>query len=336
MDFLVSLSDLKNSLSSCHVKLNLNFLNKLLKDASKTETPHKNKYFAKRISCPINKNKNLSTTIYGWMKGYRTIPFLKLITLIELSSYSWEDINKNLISIKAGIRNGEISPNFPINIDYKLGSIIGHILGDGSIDKRLHSVFYSNSNKELLLEFSRFMKYLFGIEPRIWVQDFSNYGNTHWLKRVDNLNKVPCGHNVGLFYPKICADILYAIMGTFAEGSNKTITNQMKESNLEFKKGLIRAFFDDEGSVSSINYSIRFHQDRKDILEDLIIILKELNINSNPVRSYDKRNKTRYYFNITSFKEYSSFYKIIGCTSSKKREELIVLIDKVRKSKSRI
>jgi len=329
----IQLNDLKDSLVSSYIKLDLIFLNKLLKDASKSEFPYKNNLFAQNIFCPINKNKHISTTIYGWMKGYRTIPFSKLIKIVELSNYSWEDICKNLIFIKAGIRKGEVSPKFPINIDYKLGSIVGHILGDGSIDKRFHSVFYSNSNKELLIEFSEYMEGIFGIKPRIWVQDAPNYGKTKWLKRITNFNEIPIGHNVGLFYPKICADILYSILEKFAEGNNKKITSKIKELNLSFKKGLIRAFFDDEGSVNSSNYSVRFHQDRKDILEDLINILKELNIKSNPIRSYNKKNKLRYYFNITSFREYSQFYESIGCTSSKKKSEFILLINKVMKNK---
>ncbi len=333
MNTKIQLSDLKDSLSSSHIKLNLVFLNKLLKDASKSEFPYKDKLFAQKISCPVNKYKNASTTIYGWMKGYKTVPFSKLIQIVELSNYSWEDICKNLITIKAGIRKGEVNPKFPIDINYNLGSIVGHILGDGSIDKRFHSIFYSNSNKELLIEFSEHMEEIFGIKPRMWVQDTPNYGETKWLKRVISFNNIPKGHNVGLFYPKICSDILYAILDKFAEGKNKTITDKIKGFNLDFKKGLIRAFFDDEGSVNSDNYSIRFHQDRKDILEDLINMLKELNIKSNPVRSYNKKDKLRYYFNITGFREYSQFYESIGCTSSRKKNEFILLINKVKDNK---
>jgi hypothetical protein len=331
----VYLEDLYLSLSTSHLKLKLDFLNKLLINSSKSNFPHKEEMFCKMISSPINKTKRSSLTIYGWMKGYRTIPFSKLFKIVEMSDYSWRDIEKNLISIKAGIRKGEINPNFPIKIDYKLGSIVGHILGDGSIDKRFHSVFYSNSNKELLKEFLEYMENIFGIKPRIWVQDVPNYGKTKWLKKVTNFNEIPEGHNVGLFYPKICADFLYSICDKFAEGGNKEITNKIKELNLNFKNSLVRAFFDDEGSVNSRNYTVRFHQDRKDILEDLIDILKEFNIKSNPVRSYNKRDKLRYYFNITGFVEYSQFYELIGCTSSKKKSEFILLINKVKNNKKR-
>jgi len=327
------LLDIYPFLSNSHIKLNLVFLNKLIIDASKSKLPNRNEEFCKKISCPLNKNKKSSTTIYGWMKGYKTLPFSKLIKLIEMSNYSWKDVEENLIYLKAGIRKGEINPKFPINIDYKLGSVAGHILGDGSIDKQFHSVFYSNSNKELLKEFSEYMKGIFGINPRIWVQDIPNYGKTKWLKRVWNFDEVPKGHNVGLFYPKICAEILYSILGHFAEGNSKRITNKIKELNIDFKKGIIRAFFDDEGSINSNNYTIRFHQDRKDILKDFTIFINEFGIKSNPIRSYNKNNKRRYYFNITGFNEYSKFYNLIGCTSSKKKKEFILLINKVKNNK---
>jgi hypothetical protein len=330
MKYSFGLNDLVSSLKYSHLTIDLVFLNKLLKNASKSENPHREKIFAKLINCPMNENKKSATTIYGWMQGYRTIPLSKLAEIIKLSNFSWYDLEKNVLSIKAGIRNGEINPKFPVIIDYRLGSIIGHILGDGSIDKRFHSVFYSNSNIELLKEFSENMKYIFGVNPRIWVQDKPKYGETKWLKKLENFEGVPNGNNVGLFYPKICSDILYAIIGVFAEGKNKIITSQIKNSDINFKRGLIRAFFDDEGSVNSKSYTIRFHQDRKDILEDIIFMLNELDIKPKKVRSYFKNGKLRYYFNITSFEEYSKFYNLIGCTSSKKQKEFEFLINKVK------
>ncbi|MBU2576758.1 MAG: hypothetical protein KKF50_03475 [Nanoarchaeota archaeon] len=69
------------------------------------------------------------------------------------------------------------------------------------------------------------------------------------------------------------------------------------------------------------------------MLKSIIIILKEFNINPQIVREYKKKEKSRYYFNITGFKEYSNFFKIIGCTSPKKKKEFELLINKVKNSK---
>jgi len=330
----VGLGELVPHLLKTHVKLDLDFLNKLLVDASKSNKPHRNQEFAKVIKCPVNKNKKSAMTIYGWMNGQRTIPLKKLDQIIALSSHSWKNIENNLISIKAGIRKGEIFPTFPIKIDEKLGSIVGHILGDGSIDKRFHSVFYSNSDIELLKEFSSYMKDIFGISPRIWVQEKKLFHEkSKWMKKIQTFKEVPKGHSVGLFYPKICCDILYSLCGKFAEGRFKKITKEIKEKNKEFKKGLLRAFFDDEGSINSKSYTLRLYQDRPDILENLKMMLKGFDIYSNLVRSYNKRDKLRYYFNVTGFKNYSKFFKVIGCVSPKKKREFRLLINKVRNNK---
>lgn len=330
----VYLYDLASPLQKTHVKLNLDFLNKLLKNASKSDRPHRNQKFAKEIGCPLNKNKKSAMTIYGWMVGYRTVPLLKLMKIIPLSNYNWNDVQNNLLTIKAGISRGEISPNFPIKVDERLGSIIGHILGDGSIDKRFHRLFYSNSNIELLKEFRSHMKQIFGREPFIWVQKKNDFiKKTEWLKKVKNLNEVPIGHNVGLFYPKICSDILYVLFDKFAEGKNKKITNQIFNTNLDFKKGLVRAFFDDEGSVRADNRTVRFHQDNKELLYQMRLLIHEFGISTHTIKYYVKRDKPRHYFNINGFREYYNFYHKIGCISSKKNQQFQLLINQVQNSK---
>lgn len=330
----INLADLAHYLPKAHARLNLGFLNDLLKNASKSDKPHRNEQFAKKIGCPINEYKKSATTIYGWMIGYRTVPLSKLTIIESLSNYNWENIQNNLITIKAGIRRGEISPNFPIKIDEKLGSIIGHILGDGSIDKRFYRLFYSNLNPDLLREFRAYMKHIFGKEPSIWVQKKRRFNEkTRWLKKVDNLIDVPSGHNVGLFYPKICSDILYAICGRFAEGKIKRITRQIFSANFDFKKGLVRAFFDDEGSIRADNHTVRFHQDNKELLEAMRLLIKEFGIGSHEIKTYIKRDKPRYYFNINGFREYHTFYNKIGCTTPKKNLQFKLLINQVGNSK---
>ena len=330
----IHLCDLSYNLVHTHVNLNLEFLSKLLISSSKSDKPWRNNEYAIKISCPVNKNKKSSTTVYGWIKGYRTVPFSKLINIVELSDYTWRDIELNLISIKAGIRKGEAFPIFPIMVNEKVGSIVGHILGDGSIDKRFHSLFFSNSNTELLNEFRDNMKVVFGIEPRIWIQKKTNYGNkTEWLRRNLTLKNIPKGNNVGLFYPKICSDILYAIAGKFAEGKLKMITPEIINFNTRCKKGLIRAFFDDDDSVRSDNYTIRFFQDDKVLLKQIRNLIEEFGINSHDLKYYIKQGKAHYYFNINGFKNYVNFYRNIGCTSSKKIREFEELINKVQHSK---
>jgi len=330
----VGLKEIAYYISTAHVKLDLSFLKKLLKDASKSENPAMNLNFAKKLKAKKFTHGHGYTTVRGWISGRCTIPMSKLIIIINLSKrYFWSDVEKNLEYIKAGPRRGQVKIQFPLKINKSLGSVIGYVLGDGSIDKRFHAVFFSNKNKELLQDFSDKMFEIFNILPRIWVQKKRKFHEkTIWSHRVYSVDAIPSDHCAGLFYPKICADIFYSIFGKFAEGKQKIITRQINESNSSFKQGLVSGFFDAEGSAQSENYSLRFVQDDKTLLKGIQLILKKEGIKTNPIHDYFKNDKIRHYFNITSLPNYYRFYKKIGCISSQKNKELEKLIDKVSHS----
>jgi len=326
----VRLEFLAQKIGNCRIKLKPEFFRKLLIDASGSEKPHMNRTFANKIGCKINKRKRKAMGIYGWIKENKAPTLSRLSMILQYSKYSWTDVEQNITSLRAGPNRGEISPNFPIKLDEKIGSLVGHILGDGSIEQRFRMLFYSNKNIELLEEFSSYAHQIFGIKPRIWVlQPRSFEEKTKWLMKVNSLEKVPESHCVGLFCPKICSDILHSIFGEFAVGKEKRITPQILNSNKNVKKGLVRAFFDDEGSIRSDNHSMRLHQDNPKILSGIRALLIDLGINSHDIKTYYKKEKPRHYFNICGFKEYYAFHKEIGCTSSHKRNEFEKLINKV-------
>tara|TARA_Y100000310_G_scaffold344346_1_gene456580 strand:- start:1669 stop:2730 length:1062 start_codon:yes stop_codon:yes gene_type:complete len=333
MKEVIHLEDIVPNLKNTYIKLEPSFLKKLLKDASKSEKPHRNKKFIEKIDCKINKKAKFATIITGWMQG-SSMPIPKLKKIVQLSKYTWRRIEGNILHLNAGGKSGKVYLNFPIKVDQELGSIVGHILGDGSIDKGLHAVFFSNSNVVLLKEFRVCMKNVFGIEPRIWVQEKKKFEDkTKWLKRIYNINDAPKGNGIGLFYPKICSDVLYAMFGKFAEGWNKRITKDIMNANLNFKKGLVRGFFDDDGSITVSSYTVNFAQDDKELLEDVKLLIGEFNIKTNKVRFAIRRGKRRHEFGITGFREYHMFYYKIGCSSPHKKEKFELLINKVGNSK---
>ena len=95
------------------------------------------------------------------------------------------------------------------------------------------------------------MKKMFCIEAHIWIQEKRRFEEkSKWVKRVYNIKEISEGNCVGLFYPKICSDILYSTFGKFAEGKKKVITDKIKNYNLDFKRGLIRPFFDSDGGIN--------------------------------------------------------------------------------------
>lgn len=314
------------NISGIHVSMNLNFVQKLCRAASRSSNPAREFAFIKKLGIKWNEKVRRCTTVNGWLNGYRTVPMSKLNILVKLSGYGWAEVEKNIIKLKAGQRGGEIRSNFPILLDERIGSVVGHILGDGSISARFTQVFFSNKNPELLKEFIHYMREIFGAEPRIWEHSTNIYGQTKWNRRLLSLDEKNPEMCVGLFYPAVCGIILHGIFGDFAFGKKKHITSKIHDMRREFKKGLLRALFDDEASCSASSYYARMHQDNKRMLEDLRMILREFNVDSNPVRFYEKRGKTRCYFNITGRKNFVNFSENIGFTSSKKQEELNKLV----------
>lgn len=318
---IIHLRDIQNILSESHLQLNSDFLTALLKSASKSDFPHKEKKFIENIGCTYNSNTWTSTTVSGWLNSYRTIPFKKLQIIVPLSNYRWEDVESNIISIKAGIRKGEIYPKFPINVGKDLGSIIGYILGDGTLDKKYSQIAFYNTDPVLLNDFAASMMALFGIKPRVWIQSKKKKltEKSIWIKRVRNIESVPANVNIALFYPRICGLIIKGIAGNFAHGRQKRITEEIKKHNLEFQRAVIRAFFDSEAATYNHRNMIRVFQNDVIMLEDIKKMLLCFNIKTNRVRTYTKQNKPHSLFDITNKENFVKFHKEIGFLSSQKK-----------------
>jgi len=316
---IIYLEDLIYNIKRIRIKLDSSYLKELLIKASKNNRPHCDMNFIKSLGLKPT-TKYLNCTIYGWMKNDIALPINYMLKIAKLAGENWKKIQEKIIMIKSGENGLEIENIFPIKIDQKLGSIIGHIMGDGSIDKKYQQVFFSNSEKTLLNEFSTNIEEIFGLKPRIWMQKKPEYGNTQWDKKLESIQEMKSGRNVGLFYPTICGLILNAIFDNFAVGKDKKMTKEIITANRQFKKGLIRAFYDDESSVGQKN--IRLFQDRKEVLETFRELLKEFYISSSTIKMYKKRDKERYYFDIFRKSNFIKFDREIGFTSPRKDDRL--------------
>ena len=153
-----------------------------------------------------------------------------------------------------------------------------------------------------------------------------DFGNTRWDKRLSSIDELIKGRNGGLFYPTICGLLLNKIFDNFAIGKNKNMTENILNSNKEFKRKLIRAFYDDEGSVGKNNGNIRLYQDNKKVLLKFQVLLMEFNIKTSSIKTYIKRGKERYYFSINGKDNFIKFRKEIGFTSTNKRLRVSGLI----------
>ena len=321
--------DLSNKFGYFHINIDQKFLKELLISAARDEKPHCNAALIKYLGMKPVPNKNYCYTIYGWTNCDKTIPLEKLAKIARKTACPSTVIESKIISIKAGQHGGEVKPKFPIKIDGKLGSIVGHILGDGSIDSKFKQVFFSNTNKELLKEFANNMEEVFGIKPRIWMQrkTIAFKEKTRWERRLNSINELEEGKSCGLFYPATIGLILNEIFEQFAIGKSKKIPKFIFELNKDFKRGLIRAFFDDEGTVSIRGRHIRLFQDNKALLEVFRKLLLEFDVRAGPLKYYIKRNKKRHYFSIHAKNNFRKFYNEIGFVSTKKLMRLKELIE---------
>ncbi len=331
----IHLEHLVPHLKKCYIKLNLEFIQKLLIEASSFRTPHTYKEFSQKLGVKWNNKHKVSSTIRSWFKGENNIGIHHLDMILKLSGYRWHDIEKNTIFIRSGTGqpNGGVYPKFPIKIDEKLGSVIGYILGDGSIYKNGLQISFANTNRELLNDFENKMFGTFGVKPLVRYQPTKKMKvKSIWVKRVNSIGEIPEGFCGQLIYPKMTGKILISIFDRFSFGKHKEITEEISNTSPKFKIGLIRAFFDSEGSVDKNVLSIKVSQNKKSVLEKLRKILFEFNIEPNKVHWQFKNNKRHYYFSITGFYNCLKFHDKIGFVSSKKVETLREMLSTLEKS----
>jgi hypothetical protein len=319
-----------------YLKLEPEFLRSILVNVSKINSPYRDKHLAERLGLRINNRKVTSISIYQWFRGKRTIPSSKLAIILKLldKGFSWQDVERNLITIKTGNGPGiRLRPNFPIVLNERLGLLVGHIMGDGSIDKMYSSVFFSNSNRNLLVEFYSVVKEVFNLEPRIWLQESGNFKTkTKWIRRLQSVDEIENGKNYGIFCNKTVGELLFCIFGKFACGHFKKIPDMTFSSPQDFKIGMIRAFFDDECTISKSG--VRVFQDDEKMLNDIRHILIDLGISPCKVHSYVKRGKMRFYFDISGFDNLVRYRNIVGMSHSEKKVELDSLIKRLQSSKT--
>ncbi len=264
--------------------------------------------------------------LYSLSKRNRAISFKTLRIIVKLSNVNWDKIEKNIISMRYGKRNFQSNVKFPIKIDKYLGSMIGHIIGDGSIDSKYMQVSFNNKDRDLIKEFDESIKKIFDITPRIWIQKSGKFKiKNEWVKRINKIKDIPKDTQIGIFYPTLCGKILNIIFDNFVIGKEKKITKKILNTTKEFKITLIKAFFDDEGHLDK-KRGPRFHQDNIQVLTEIKKLIEDLGIHCCPIHNFFKKGKKRYFFNINHRNNYIPYYKIIGCTSKKKEKDLKNLI----------
>ena len=288
------------------------------------------KILLRRASCKTNPLKDvilirsLRISYFGLlslMRNTKSIPLPVMVKLMKITNESEAKVLKQIQGVCFERSRMPLQIKMPLEVGFEIGNIIGHLLGDGGIDSQHSQPCYSNSNKDLLKEMRKNILDIFAVAPRIWMQGPPTFeGKTTWDKKLSSIDECLWGRNCSLFYPTSVGRILNSLFGNFAKGKFKQIPLEFVNYSKEFKRGLIRTFYDDEGTVGEKN--IRVFQSKKEILSVLREILFSIGITPAEIKLYYKNNREHYYFDIFGKTNLETFDKLIGFTSKEKSKKL--------------
>jgi hypothetical protein len=204
-------------------------------------------------SLSIEKSDDFLRQIYKNGKRLRISDLKKILALLKCDyeiNYVYPKLKKKPILIPRNTETKEIC------------RIIGHILGDGCIDKSF-TVRYKNTKKELIKSFENDMMKVFGEGSK----NDERVGNSTYSK-TDAFE---------IRFSNVCGKTLHNMFGQFAYRKNeKYIPRKIFEYPDELKLCLLSAFIDDEGSV--LQRRIAICQEHFKLVEDLIVLLKSLKL----------------------------------------------------------
>ena len=210
----------------------------------------------------------------------------------QLGNEFLESLEKNIVFYRSWNGWNVKNPVLPIKESPMFYSVVFHLIGDGNASVR-HSPFYSNKCEELLNEFKNNLQFFGDVE-------------TKTIIREDGVVKV--------YFPKAISDILsYVLKINFTRPQN--LPERIFQASNECKIAAIRAFIDDEGSISS---SFCIAQKSSNVLRQLKKILESLNIKSGKVCI--EKDIHKIYISKYSYKK---FVSSINLTHPKKHGNLI-------------
>ncbi len=218
-------------------------------------------------------------------KAYTSVKIIKKIIKVfgkEMGKKLVESFDANIMFYRSWNGWNVKDSILPIKENPKLYSIVFHILGDGNASIR-HSPFYSNKCKELINEFANNLQLFGDVEIRT-------------ENREDGLIKI--------YFPKAISDILKHILKvnfTFPEN----LPERIFQASNGCKVSAIKAFVDDEGSISS---SFCITQKSSNLLKQFKELLGSIGVESGKVCV--NNNVHKLYILKRSYKKFDSMIKL--------------------------
>ena len=215
-------------------------------------------------------------------------------------------IENNILAIKcSGTGIKVLNPKLPLKESKEIYRILAHLLGDGFAGER-KVPYYANTCDKLRKQFKK---------------DLQIFGE------VTTYERTPCTTPY-LMFPKVIADILkhtFEISFTRPSKLPSLIFNSKKESKKEF----LKAFFDDEGTMSS---TVSISQSNPNLLNEIKYLVEELGIKTGKI----SQKGTKYFsFGILKKSLTDYFVDISFDHPTKKKKIELALKTQSRKQRTR-
>ncbi|MFH1586735.1 MAG: LAGLIDADG family homing endonuclease [Candidatus Diapherotrites archaeon] len=182
--------------------------------------------------------------------------------------------------------------------DENFANLLGHLFFDGSVSYHNGKfvLSYTNSSKKAINSFNKKIDSCFGLTPS---KIYKVKGkNTDWF--------------MAQTYSKKAYSYLKSISCSFSTSEGIGIPKEIINSNFSMKASFLRAFWDDEGSISNTSELTGTSNSEK-MIDDLITIHKEFGIICSKYRQVKEMGKDIFHLRINGNEDnFSRFIEKIG------------------------
>jgi len=248
-------------------------------------------------------------------RRFRARDFVKIGRRFGFSSNKLYEMIDSLKNSSEKHRAGKTSnkiklPKIPKDLE-KLGYIIGCLAGDG---QTAHGILH-NSNPEIQNTFRNYMEEVFNVTTKV--------------------TKTRTSYKIESSGYKTLTRFLTDIVGFPRWQKSKKIRFPQLFSNISFIKGFIAGWFDTDGYVSPINYSIEFTSKSKELVREVSILLLYFGIHSTIYNQKKKgpgfkKKKTYYFLRVANDPYLKRFLNYFPIKHKEKKERIQTAIPKVR------
>lgn len=141
-----------------------------------------------------------------------------------------------------------------IELNRKLGYVIGFFIGDGNYDNTFNSLMFSQKDKKVL-------EYLADAL-------FESFGAVSYIHQNNN----------GIYVLRLCSNIVYDLFRNYFKikdkAYNKCIPYNVLEFNEDFAKGIIEGIIDSDGTVKNADSAISIRLSSRECIMQLAMLLR--------------------------------------------------------------